>query len=403
MISRQQVDRVRKLLRMAADAQPAPTEGHFVEDDELLTCWSQGLLAPDEHERLIEHLAICPRCRNEVADLIRAGVLEFPEAGAEEDAEQAPAAAVEAASLRSAAVPRKSWFSLPWTRVALAASILVCLGGIAWLLSPSGPSGLERQLARADRDLDAGHPAAAMDRVEPLLGQELDAATQARAEELLKRAGYAAAVKGLSAKDFGQVLEIEHRVSRRVGASPQLLNLKLQAERGVPAEFSLGTAGTLPAYGYELDGSAPRKALPVLDETTQRLDREFRAAVKEYPHSAALWLNRGQFLLALARHDEAGECFAEALKLEPKNELARLGLGLVWFEQQQYEAALKEFQAVVAASPQNVSAQVNAAICLERLGRPADARHLWERVLELTGDARLRQQIEAHLTERNSP
>ena len=38
-------------------------------------------------------------------------------------------------------------------------------------------------------------------------------------------------------------------------SSSRLINLRIQAERGIPAEYELAYAGSLTDQGYELDGS----------------------------------------------------------------------------------------------------------------------------------------------------
>src|SRR5262249_18463195 len=151
------------------------------------------------------------------------------------------------------------------------------------------------------------------------------------------------------------------------------------------------------AYGYELDGSSPRKALPVLDRTTERLDQEWQQAVNDYPEDATLWVNRGQFLLALARGDEARDCFRTALRLGGADRWARVGLGLVAYQRQEYAAALDEFEAVARLRPEDVTAQVNAAMCLEQLERTGEARPHWQRALDTTTDEALARRIRRHL------
>jgi hypothetical protein len=68
-----------RLFREAFDEQEIPDDGHFVEDYHLLSRWSAGLLEPGEHERIIEHLAACPECREVVGVMLDTGALDLPE------------------------------------------------------------------------------------------------------------------------------------------------------------------------------------------------------------------------------------------------------------------------------------------------------------------------------------
>jgi tetratricopeptide (TPR) repeat protein len=104
--------------RQASDSQPIPPDGHCVEDDEFLACWTQNLLSPREHQDLVDHLAICPHCRREVAEMTRAGVLVW-------QSDQATVA-------RPARRPRRLWH---WC-VLSAAALLLVSATIYWWASP---------------------------------------------------------------------------------------------------------------------------------------------------------------------------------------------------------------------------------------------------------------------------
>jgi tetratricopeptide (TPR) repeat protein len=376
-------EKLEAILRMAArmqrgSEQKRSSEVHFTEDDELLTCLGQGLLGPKERQEIVEHLAVCPRCCKQLAELIRSGVVEL--------SEDVPAVRVKVPAARRV---------ITWARLAVAASILVCCGLLWWV---SGLSPSERLLAQAETELKAGNPAGALEGTERALGESLRPEAAARARSLAEQAGYEAAAAELHKGDYSRVLAIEDRVSRRVPPSARLRNLKLQAERGMPSEFALDVQGTLLDYGYEPDGSSPRMAMPILDETTERLDREYRALLAEHPGDVKLLLNRGQFLLSIARYDEARQCFAAVLAGDPQNHRAELGLGLVDFEEQKFAGALARFEAVLAVEPANIPARVNAAVCLERLGRTDEAKRQWRQVLESAPNSALRQRIEWHLS-----
>ena len=385
-------DLVLSIFRSAIDSQPAPVpEGpHFVDDDELLARWASDQLTPDDREQIIDHLAVCPYCRNELAELIGDGVLESPEAD-DEAADSAPPA-------KTATLPLPDRFRqpAPWTRMLLAASVLFSIVGLLWYLNTPGP---EAMLAMAELDLQQGRASRALEEVDGLLDRELDPNVQAGAERLLERAGYEMAGSELAAGNWKRVKQIDSRVSRRVGASARLLNLRFQADREIPAELTMAHQGSLLDYGYEPDGRLPQKAMPEQNEVTDNLYDEFPQAVSEHADEVVLRLNYGEFLLSQRENGEAREQFSAALRLDPQNAHARLGLGLCDFSADRYKEALEHFQASLGLAANLVAGHVNAAVCLEKLSRSPEARSHWQRVIDLSDDATLRRRIEAHLSD----
>lgn len=259
-----------------------------------------------------------------------------------------------------------------------------------------GPAGPAATLARAEQDLARGQPAAARQRLEALLAVDLGTEQRQQARALLERAGYEEARQELAAGRFAEVRRLRRRLAAEGVASARLLNLDLQAERHLPAEVALASVGTLPQYGYELDGSAPRKALPHIDAATKRLEGRWQRAVKDNPRDPTLRVNYGQFLLALADAEAAAEQFEAARRLGGAEAEARLGLGLAAFERGDARRALEQFRASLKADPDNLAALQNAAVCLGRLRRPAEARPYWEKA-RARAPGELRQRIDKWL------
>jgi tetratricopeptide (TPR) repeat protein len=340
----------RSLFRQAARSQPPPDGEHPVQDEELLTCWSAGQLPDEQHAAVVEHLSQCSPCRRELAELIEACLLQLPPPPASPQGDEEPEPIV-AAVLR----PRRFWRRVrTWgLGLAVAASLLIAL---ALFLLPRDPG---TDLARAEQD------------------------------------AYEAARAELEAGHYDRVVELIGKAADQGIDSGRLANLKLQAERKLPSETALASAGTLLAYGYDLGGVNPDKALPVLDKQTKELLKQWEEAVKRHPQDAKLQENYGQFLLTLGRLEPARRHFEEAARLDTRDADARIGLGLVAFLAEEYDGALKQFEEALRLAPDSVAAHLNAAICLEKLQRPADARRHRRRALELTGDAGLRKQIEA--------
>lgn len=56
---------------------------HLIDDEDLLLRWSSRQISPDEHERIIAHLAKCSDCRKSVTEMIKSGILEFSDVDAD--------------------------------------------------------------------------------------------------------------------------------------------------------------------------------------------------------------------------------------------------------------------------------------------------------------------------------
>ena len=388
-----------ELFRRAANSQPIPDGGHVAEDDELLACWADGLLSQSEYAQLIEHLSLCPRCRQEVAAMIRAGVLE--PAAAESETEESETNE-DASPVAVAATVRPVWLHrrrlAAWTAFAAAAMLLVVLGNQWW---PRPSTDGQRLLAQADQELHNGNARQALEQVEQLLTQKLDGTTQQQAERLLEEAGYTAAAAGLEQADFHAVLDIERRVADRAEPSPRLWNLKLQAERGYTTELALDAKGSLLDFGCEFSGRWLTMGADPLkqDPTAQRLGREFEDAREKYPRDTALLLNQGHLLLSQQRLPAAAVCFRQVLDRDRQNVPARLGLGLTEFAADRFPEARLQFEEVLKLAPENVYARINLAVCLERLGQAKEARPHWNQARALTSDQKLQQEIEHWLDE----
>jgi tetratricopeptide (TPR) repeat protein len=330
----------------------------------------------------VEHLAACSRCRHDLAVLLRSGALTAPVAGQQ-----------------AAAGPRLGWrrHGLRMGLALAAAAALVLVAITLWQRpKPPGLTGPEAALAQVEEDVRQDRSATALERVERLLAEDLTAPQRQRALALLEEAGHASARKELEAGHFEEVRRLGQYLTSQGAGSARLRNLELQAERAMPAELALASVGELLQYGYEMDGLAPRKGLPDLDDKTERIQRLWEQALQEHPTNALLRLNFGQFLLTLADAAAAREQFARALELGGVEAQARLGLGLIDFEDREPAKALEQFEAALKVSPSNLAAVVNAAICLEQLKRRDEARRYWLRARELAG-AELRQRIDQHL------
>jgi hypothetical protein len=198
MTTEQQRDAVLRLIRTASDRQQMPTDGHFLDDEEVVACWEEGLLSPSQQEEIIAHLSNCPACRRRLAGMIRRGDIAW----GEPEPVEPPAAPT---ASRPATVRRHRGLLLG-SVVVLAASLLGIVGVSSWLSHrhPRGGGREESSLALRGKVTDYGYlldgqsaTKAAFPVVDPVLKQ--------RQEELLRAIEANPADAGLRI-EYGEVL-----------------------------------------------------------------------------------------------------------------------------------------------------------------------------------------------------
>jgi len=370
-----------------AVAEETPSAGpHIVDDDGILDGLESGQLSPAQHESLVAHLAECGSCREGIAVMIRTGLLTLP--GTEEVDGTAPVTKqIERQASRPGGLLRF------WPRIALTA---VACAVLVLLYFQTGHD-VDTRLAMLERELPT-HPREALHGLSELMEEPLPNAARMKAISLAEDAGYLVARDQLQAGDFRSVSETERRVRQWGATSARLANLRLRAGQGATSELALAGAGALTDYGYELTGrNLTKSALPEPDPTQARWEKDFRAAIEEFPHDPTLRLNLGHLLLKQGRIEEAIEMFRSALELNQDDANIRIALGLALFEWQDYERALQQFQAAAEAEPGSFAAHLNAAIALQRLKRIPEARMSFEQAEKLATSADQRARIRRHL------
>jgi tetratricopeptide (TPR) repeat protein len=366
-------DRLLALFQLAAEVPPA-TSGHVTDDDDLLTTWRQGELTPAEEDRFFAHLDACPACRKRIAEL---GQLT-PE----------PDAAL--VTIPSAvAKPSRPRRLLLTAIVAVAACLVI---GLAWVLSPARESA---RLDQARRDLNDGRPEDAWGRIERLSGE--------RAGQLQEEAAYKAGLADLQGGRYDETLDWCRKADEKGVRSGRLENLRLMASADpaerVPAEVALEFRGNLLARGFRPDGTRANATSPQPDPVRQAA---WEAAVKAYPESPVLVHNYGEFLLSRGRYRDALAVFLTPIsQWHHRDPSAGIGMGLARFadgrDPTEVEAALSLFRATAEENPNHPALLIDVAVCLERLGKPAEAQTYWENALPLVSDPAIQEQIRRHL------
>jgi tetratricopeptide (TPR) repeat protein len=128
---------------------------------------------------------------------------------------------------------------------------------------------------------------------------------------------------------------------------------------------------------------------------------KYEEAIECYDHALAsaprdpdLWLNKGAALLCLARHDEAIACFDEALRLQPEDGDTLNNKGRALFELGHIDAALECLGKAATLAPGDSTVCKNMAEALRRNGKPEEGLRWIERGLRI--DPRNPALIELH-------
>ena len=132
------------------------------------------------------------------------------------------------------------------------------------------------------------------------------------------------------------------------------------------ARYELSGRYRLKATGAEEDLILARLALNVGDvhQSAGRMAEaadKYREAIRLDPKNVMARMNLAGLHLAKGRKIEAAELLVQVIELEPGNAGARYNMGVILMESKRIEPAIKQFEAAVAADPTLLEAQNNLA------------------------------------------
>jgi len=108
------------------------------------------------------------------------------------------------------------------------------------------------------------------------------------------------------------------------------------------------------------------------------------AAVDAAPRMGTAWVTLGQALKAAQRGDEAEHAYAEAIRLDGMDPLARMGLGELKISTDRAEEAVKDYELALKRHPALVAAHLGLGHALVCLGRDEEALARYEQTLSLS-------------------
>jgi len=108
---------------------------------------------------------------------------------------------------------------------------------------------------------------------------------------------------------------------------------------------------------------------------------KFEDAIPVFEQSLALnadnseaWDSKGYCLYELGRYEESLQSIDKALQIEPGSAVFLNNKGLTLFALNRYSEALKSYEAAIAAYPSYREAMYGKCQCLEKLGRASEAQ-----------------------------
>jgi tetratricopeptide (TPR) repeat protein len=128
---------------------------------------------------------------------------------------------------------------------------------------------------------------------------------------------------------------------------------------------------------YELRVGHPEQAIEECDSVLRAAD--------DPKVQAVAWSELGQAHLQLRHYDQAAQSYQNALRLNPEDEMALIGSGLLALRQEQPGAAVSQLSHVVKIDPSDVNLLLYAQ-ALRRAGRNAEADSASAEALKISPD-----------------
>ncbi len=125
---------------------------------------------------------------------------------------------------------------------------------------------------------------------------------------------------------------------------------------------------------------------------------EYRAAARLIPDAALVHAGIAQLLEAKGHIKEATRSLREAVRLRPDLAQLRFILGNLLSFQEHRTEAIAEYREALRLDPGHVAAQFNLANSLVHLGKNAEAREAWQKVLQM-GDEVLAKEAQKRLNQ----
>ncbi len=111
---------------------------------------------------------------------------------------------------------------------------------------------------------------------------------------------------------------------------------------------------------------------------------EFDEAIRVNPKDDLAWKNKGVILDKLHRYDDAIQAFDNAAKLKPNDATTLFNKGVVLYEMGRYNESVQAYDKAIRLDPKNANAWYNKGLVLFRLVRFNESVRAYDKALELS-------------------
>ncbi|MDK2957143.1 MAG: hypothetical protein PWQ57_2639 [Desulfovibrionales bacterium] len=183
-----------------------------------------------------------------------------------------------------------------------------------------------------------------------------------------------------------------------LGAGPLILSIFL----GVGAVVMLFTSVQYrlehPSMTMSLKRNAQPQGAAMGTASMERLSK-LMVQVRDNPNDSDALLELGHLFFDMGSYDNAKTFLGRALALESKDSATLRMYAMALFHEQDYPAAAKAFEQIIALDPSDAVAYFNLGILQQHfLEKPGEAKKNFEKVLELApDDQELRSRVREEL------
>ncbi len=177
------------------------------------------------------------------------------------------------------------------------------------------------------------------------------------------------------------------QTSSKQSGNKNTLLLAMVLTLGLGIVFSVAFSNQGSVVSKSPVGSSATSGNFVEDRFAGRIE-QLQNRVVAKPDDVQAWIELGNLYFDSQRSQEAATAYERALAIRPDNANVLTDLGVMYRRLGQYEKALEQFAKAQRINPRHQTSFFNTGIVLYYdLGRTAEARVAWERVVEINPNA----------------
>jgi Tfp pilus assembly protein PilF len=140
------------------------------------------------------------------------------------------------------------------------------------------------------------------------------------------------------------------------------------------------TAVTLAEY-FRVEANTPKYTPEQQDELREKARLEYLQALRQEPNNGSAQLGLARLYFDMNNHDQSVAAYQKALKQDPKNVTALYELGMVYARSKEWEPALTHLKAAYTIDPMNKQCATTYGHCLARAGHIDEALTVYRQTM----------------------